>query len=267
MQEKRSLNFDEALTVAKRAALKAGDRILKGFGEDLHIDVKGDPVDRVTQVDKECQDIIVDTIRSKFPNHQFICEEDIIKPNEAKEAKEANEATWLIDPIDGTSNFIKRLPLCGTSIGLEIDGEAVVGVLYFPVFQWMYTAVKGGGAWRNGERIHASSCTQMKDAVVAECYSDRTHRGKKVTFPPVLAYRKFGSAITSLAFTADGRIDGTGLLSYPWDIAAARVIIPEAGGKLTWENVGAKNHRGAVRCTASCSGIHQELCSFMNGVI
>lgn len=258
------VDLEEALSTAKNAALKSGQRILRGLEEDLHIATKGDPVDRVTQVDIDCQRIILETIGQKFPDHHCISEED--SPDPALPAL-SNKPVWFIDPIDGTSNFIKRLPHCGTSIGLEIDGEVIVGVLYFPVFGWMYTAMKGGGAFRNGERIHASSCVRMQDAVIAECYSDRTHRGKEVMFPPALAYRKFGSAIMSLAFVADGRIDGTGLFCYPWDIAAARVIIPEAGGMLSWEYTGDHTMRGAVRCVASGRGIHEELMSFMKRVV
>lgn len=254
------VDLEDALSTAKHAALKSGQRILRGLEEDLHIETKGDPVDRVTHVDIDCQRIIIETIAQKFPDHQYISEEE--SPHTIVPTK----PVWLIDPIDGTSNFIRRLPHCGTSIGLELNGEVVVGVLYFPVFGWMYTAVKGGGAFRNEKRIHASSCLRMSDAVVAECYSDRTHRGKEVVFPPALAYRKFGSAIMSLALVADGRIDGTGLFCYPWDIAAARVIIAESGGMLSWEYTGDQTTRGAVRCVASTVGIHEELMSFMKRV-
>lgn len=263
------LDLEGALSIAITAAKRSGERILKGVEEDLQIDVKGDPVDRVTHVDLDCQRIIVETIRGTFPDHRFICEEDSSDSSESPpllQAGSASSPTWLIDPIDGTSNFIKHLPHCGTSIGLEVDGEVKVGVMHFPFFGWTYTAIKGKGAKRNGERISVSSCSTLSGAVIAECYSDRTHRGKEVIFPPALAYRKFGSAIMSLAFVTDGRIDGTGLLCYPWDIAAARVIIPEAGGQISWEYTGAHGVRDAVRATASCAGIHRELQLFMKCV-
>ncbi|MBI3336884.1 inositol monophosphatase [Candidatus Peregrinibacteria bacterium] len=262
------LDLEEAQVVAITAAKKAGDRILKGFEEDLRIDTKGDPVDRVTQVDLDCQQTIIEIIHKKFPDHVCIGEETI--PNQPATPPLPTapaKPVWLIDPLDGTSNFIKRLPLCGTSIGLEVNGEVVLGVLHFPVFGWTYTAVKGRGAYRDGKRIHVSACARLQDAMIAECYSDRIHRGKNVMFPPVLAYRKFGSAITSLAFTADGRIDGTGLLCYPWDIAAARVIIPEAGGALSWQYASATGDRDIVRCIASCEGIHAELQSFVKQAV
>jgi len=262
------IDLEDALVVAITAAKKAGDRILKGFEEDLHIDTKGDPVDRVTQVDLDCQQIIIETIHKKFPDHICIGEETIPnQPTIHPPPVISKKPTWIIDPLDGTSNFIKRLPHCGTSIGLQVDGEVVLGVIHFPVFGWTYTAVKGGGAYRNNKRIHVSACTRLQDAMIAECYSDRIHRGKNVLFPPALAYRKFGSAITSLAWTADGRIDGTGLLCYPWDIAAARVIIPEAGGILSWESEDATGGREAVRCIASCAEIHTELQSFVKQAV
>lgn len=248
-----------ALETAVSAAKQAGERIRRGYNEDVSIEVKSDPVDRVTQVDKEAQALIVDTIKASFPDHGFLGEEDLLQGDQSKR--------WIIDPMDGTSNFIQGLPHVGVSIGFEEDGEVQVGVLYFPVYDDLYTAVKGEGAKCNGLAIHIRDCETMADAVIAEIYSDRTHRGKEVVFPPCLAFRKFGSAITSLAYLAHGRIDGAALRCCRWDIAAAEVIVAEAGGKLSWQyDQDDGDQRGVLTCIASGEGIESEFTEFVHSV-
>jgi len=195
-----------AIGVAEQAARAAGDRILRGYAEDLAIAVKSDPADRVTQVDREAQAIIAGVLGSAFPEIPVLGEED----SRAGKADRA-ERRWIVDPLDGTTNFIQRLPHVGVSIALEQGGEPVAGVLYFPAFDRLYAATRGGGVLCNGARIRVRNVGRLQDAVVAEVYSDRLHRGKEVVFPPCLAYRKYGSAVTSLAYLAEGAVDAVGL--------------------------------------------------------
>ena len=231
---------------------------MEGYDEDLDIKVKSDPVDRVTQVDIDAQNYIVSALKEHYPDHGIVGEED---DDDAGTADDC-EYRWVIDPLDGTSNFIQRLPHVGTSIGLQRNKESILGVLYFPVYDSLYTGIQGQGAFLNGKPIHVSSCEKMSDAYIAEVFSDRTNRGKTVTFPPALAYRRFGSAVTSLAYLAGGNVHGTALRCFIWDIAAAEVIIKEAGGKVERWFKEENNERGPLTVIASIPQIFAELKEF-----
>lgn len=244
--------YDQALTVAIAAAQKAGKCITDGIDQMHDIQTKSDPVDRLTETDLEAQKVIVSDIEASFPDHGFLAEEDFTREGTGEGAA----YRWVIDPVDGTSNFIQRLPFVGVSIALQENGESVVGVLHFPLLGTTYTAIKGDGALRDGKKVHVRDCSEMSKAFIAEIFSDRMHRGKDVLFPPCLAYRKFGSAVTSLGFLADGSVDGTALRCCRWDIAAAEVIIPEAGGKMTWQYDDPNDDRSVLTCIASTPGIH-----------
>ena len=250
------IDLDHALSIAMLAAEKAGKLILEGLKTNAAYTLKSDASDRVTQVDFDCQKIIRETLAKEFPEIGFLGEEDESIPDTK------NAATWIVDPIDGTMNFTHRLPFCGVSIGLQVDGEMVLGILHFPAFDWTYTAIKGKGAQKNGKDIHVSSCAKFEDAMITEIFSDREARGKKVSYPPSAAYRRFGSAITSLAFLAEGLIDGTVERCRIWDIAAAEVIIREAGGTVTVWKDDEKDPRTSLTCIASAPKIHGELCAF-----
>lgn len=246
--------LDTAKEVGLLAAAKAGECILRGYDSALDVRSKGDPADRVTQFDIEAQDAIVSIITSHFPDHGFLGEEDLTKEGSGEGAR----YKWVIDPIDGTSNFIQRLPHVGVSIALEIDGVSSLGVLHFPVLRETYVAVRGKGAFLNDKRIFVEDRTSLSASVIGEIFSDRKHRGKQVTYPPVLAFRKYGSAVTSLAYVASGRIHAAALQCYRWDIAAAEVIIAEAGGAMTWEYDDPDDPRSSLACFASAPGIHDE---------
>ena len=252
------IDLHEAQNIAVEAAKAAGERIIQGYSEQLNITIKSDPADLLTQVDIDAQNIIEQTIFAKYPDHQLLGEED----EEGKEKKES-EYRWVVDPVDGTSNFTQRLPHVGVSIALQHNEESVLGVLYFPVLDNLYTAIQGEGAFLNGKQIHVASCASMRDAYISEIYSDRVNRGNIAMYPPAKAYRRFGSAVTSLGYIAAGSIHGTALRCYLWDIAAAQVIIPEAGGKIEWRFHDEGNERSSLTCIASVPEIYDELAEFV----
>jgi myo-inositol-1(or 4)-monophosphatase len=253
------LDLAHALTVATQASLKAGERITQGYEEKLEITTKSDKADRVTQVDTDAQNIIFEIIQKAFPDHAFLGEEE-----NASQSDQESEYQWIIDPLDGTMNFTHRLPFTGVSMALRHNDETVLGVLNFPALGYMYTATKGGGAQKNGKPISVSGCKKFDDAMIAEIFSDRESRGKKVQYPHSAAFRKFGSAITSLAFVSDGSVDGTVLRCRLWDVAASEVIIQEAGGKVLIKFDDEGDVRGALTCIASTPEIHRELIEFVN---
>jgi len=254
------MDLDHALKAATEAATEAGKLILEGLKTNAAYTFKSDASDRVTQVDFDCQKIIREMLSKEFPDIDFLGEEE----------EEANRlpltahrsSCWIVDPLDGTMNFTHRIPFCGVSIGLQVEGEMVLGVLHFPAFDWTYAAIKGKGAKKNGKDIHVSACAKLENAMITEIFSDREARGKKVSYPPSAAYRRFGSAITSLAFLAEGLVDGTVERCRIWDIAAAEVIIREAGGTVTIWKDDEKDPRTSLTCVASAPKIHEELCSF-----
>jgi len=249
------IDLNQALDVAIDAAKFAGQRVLAGYDEELTVTTKSDASDKVTQVDLEAQDRIVERITAKYPEHGIIGEEDLHLGKDA-------EYRWIIDPLDGTSNYTRRLPHVGVSIALQHKRESVLGVLYFPVYDSTYTAVKGGGAFLNGKQIQVSPCAQMCDAYIAEIFSDRKCRGKSVNYPPCIAYRKFGSAVTSCAYLAAGSVHATALQCHLWDIAAAEVIIREAGGRTEWAFENPDDERGSLIFYAASPGIFDEFKAF-----
>jgi len=253
------LDLDNALNAATLAATEAGKLILDGLKTNAAYTIKSDSSDRVTQADFDSQRIIQNMLAKEFPDIAFLGEEENSIPNSQFLIP---NSCWIVDPLDGTMNFTHRMPFCGVMIALELKGEIVLGVLHFPAFDWTYTAVKGGGAKKNGTLIHVSKCKAMKDAVIAEIFSDRETRGKMAMYPPCSAYRKFGSAITSLAFLAEGTIDGTALRCRIWDYAAGKILIEEAGGTVSVKSDNPEDPRSVVTCLATVPEIHAEFSAF-----
>ena len=244
------IDLKQAMDVAVQAAKKAGEYISQGFETDIDFSIKTDLSDRVTQVDLDAQRAIIKILTEHFPECSILAEEEGVGG-----VNDTSEYRWVIDPLDGTANFTQKLPNVGVSIALQQNGESVVGVLFFPVLNDCYTAIKGEGAFLNGKQIHIQECEKMIDAYIAEVFSDRMHRGKDIQYPPCTAFRKFGSAVTSLAYLARGCIHGVALQCCLWDVAAAEIIIREAGGKLEywWEDEG--NERGTLTCVAAAPKI------------
>jgi len=152
------IDLDEALTAAKEAAVLAGERILVAKNEELRFETKIDPFDRVTHVDKECQELILGHLLARFPGTGVLDEED------TPLARSAPKSPWrlVIDPIAGTENFLHRLPIVGVSIALEHEGMSKVGVMHLPILGDTYEAVEGRGARKNGESIKVSGCAKLR---------------------------------------------------------------------------------------------------------
>jgi myo-inositol-1(or 4)-monophosphatase len=249
------IDLPSALRAATIAAQHAGEIIRGGYDEVLSVTVKGDPADRVTQFDHQAQSAIASLLQQAHPHIPMMGEEDTEAFNDA-------DVYWVVDPLDGTSNFIQRLPHVGVSIGLRVHGQSVLGVLHFPILGTTYTAIAGQGAHRNGVPIQVQQRESLAAATVAEIFSDRQCRGKDVGYPPALMFRKFGSAVTSLAYLAQGSIHAMALECYLWDIAAGEVIIREAGGRVEWSFLHPEDGlRSPVQFFAATPGIFEEFAS------
>ncbi|MEK6713935.1 MAG: inositol monophosphatase family protein [Nitrospirota bacterium] len=225
--------YSDFLIVAEHAARTAGSILLKHLGQPLDVEFKGD-VDLVTKVDRLAEEAIVAIIRDIYPDHQILAEEGTNQGGDSR-------YRWIIDPLDGTTNFAHSFPCFAVSIGLEAAGKMVGGVVYDPVRNECFTAIDGSGAYLNGNPISVSSVDNLDRALLATGfpYDRRAHPDKYIAL-----FRKFmmkaqeirrpGSASIDLCYLASGRIDGFWESKLkPWDVAAAVVIVREAGGKLS----------------------------------
>ena len=216
-------DFDRIVHGTLSVTNDASNCIAQSFGSAKIIGEKSDPADRMTETDKRSEEILRKGLTALIPNSSILGEET----DDMQQA----EWMWIVDPLDGTANFIQGIEYMGISIALQQNGETVLGVLHFPALNDTYTAVQGNGAKRNGKDIRVQDCNTLAEATVAEIFSDRNARGQNVQYPPTRAYRRFGSAITSQAFLARGSVHGLALRCHLWDFAAGKLIIEEAGGQ------------------------------------
>ncbi|KAJ0434576.1 putative phosphoric monoester hydrolase [Helianthus annuus] len=234
MAENDSLS--QFLTVAIDAAKQAGELIRKGFYQTKHVEHKGS-VDLVTETDKACEDLIFNHLKQHFPSHKFVGEETTAADGVSELT---NEPTWIIDPIDGTINFVHGFPFVCVSIGLTIKKVPVVGVVYNPIMNELFTAIDGNGAFLNGDPIKVSSKSElvtcllmtedipMRDKATLDAVTNRINS----LLYKVRSIRMGGSCALGLCGIACGRIDLFYLSGFggPWDVAAGAVIVKEAGG-------------------------------------
>ncbi|XP_010270146.1 PREDICTED: inositol-phosphate phosphatase-like [Nelumbo nucifera] len=226
----------EFLAVAVDAAKKAGEIIRKGFHHAKHVEHKGQ-VDLVTETDKACEALIFDHLKQHLPEHKFIGEETTA----ACGATELTDhPTWIVDPLDGTTNFVHRFPFVCVSIGLTIGKIPTVGVVYNPILDEMFTGILGKGAFLNGNKINVSSQTELVKSLLAtevgtkrdkETVDATTNRINSLLFK-VRSLRMSGSCALNLCGIACGRLDLFYELGFggPWDVAGGVVIVQEAGG-------------------------------------
>ncbi|MGB0216871.1 MAG: inositol-1-monophosphatase [Alteromonas oceani] len=224
------------LNIAVRAARVAGSLIVRGFEnrDDLVKQAKG-ANDYVTQIDKDAEMAIIHKIKQSYPDHSFLGEES------GETAGDSAEFQWIIDPLDGTTNFIKGIPHFAVSIALLHKGRLDQGVVFDPIRGELFTASRGQGAQLNGYRIRASKARDLSETVLATglpfknktLYADYAIRLNKI-FHDCGDIRRAGSAALDLAYVAAGRHDGyweRGIK--PWDIAAGELLVREAGGLVT----------------------------------
>ncbi len=219
------------LNIAIRAARAAGDSIVREMDRvsDISIDIKGKN-DFVTEVDRQAEHIIIETIKKAYPDHAFLGEET------GKSGD--SEYLWIIDPLDGTTNFLHGIPHFAISIALQYKERLDQAVIYDPVKQELFTASQGKGAQLNNKKIRVSSQKTLDGALLATGFPfredqevDKFIKSFKALFPKIAGIRRAGVASLDLAYVACGRFDGFWEYSLkPWDIAAGALIVQEAGG-------------------------------------
>lgn len=217
------------MDLARTAAREAGELLLEGLGKKRRVSSKSGPSDLVTQFDRESQELIVNKIQSSYPNHSILAEEEL--------GVEKSSTKWIIDPLDGTTNYIYNYPLFDVSIGVEMEGEVRVGVIHIPVLDETYASIKGSGATLNGNSISVSQTDELASSLLSTGfpYDENLMPKAGKLFSNFLrkarGIRRDGAAGVDLAFVASGRFDGFWELDLsPWDLAAGSLIIEEAGG-------------------------------------
>jgi myo-inositol-1(or 4)-monophosphatase len=258
------------MTVMIAAARKAGRSLARDFGEveQLQVSVKG-PGDFVSAADHKAEEIIFKELTKARHGYCFLMEERGLVDGADKSHR------WIVDPLDGTTNFLHGIPLFCISIGLERDGQMVAGVVYNPVMDEIYTAEKGKGAYLNDRRrLRVAARKNLPDCVVA---TDIPHRGKSgketwikeagILMREVAGLRRSGSAALDLCWVASGRYDGyweRGLKS--WDMAAGMLIIREAGGIVSDADGGDKMfEKGSI--LAGNPIVHKGLVTLLGGKV
>ena len=220
------------LEAALSAAKEAGEVLRKGFGWQHSVRYKGE-VDLVTEVDEQAEQVIREILLGAFPAFGMLAEEGGALVGE-------EDARWIVDPLDGTTNYAHGLPILCVSIALERSGEVVLGVVHDPIREEAYVAERGGGATLNGEPIRVSDTEELIQALIATGFPyDRPKIPEALKLFGRFAaitrgMRRLGSTALDLCYVASGRLDGyyeRGIWS--WDIAAGGLILEEAGGKVT----------------------------------
>ena len=220
------------LNVMVQAALKAGRGLARDFGEveNLQVSLKG-PGDFVSAADRKAEETLVADLTKARPGYSFLTEETGAIAGTDKTNR------WLVDPLDGTTNFLHGIPLFAVSLGLERDGVLVAGVIYNPILNELYVAERGQGAFLNDRRIRVAARRELRDTVIATGTPNVGRGGHepfiaelKSLMPKTAGIRRAGSAAMDLAWVASGRYDGFWERSLsPWDMAAGIVIAREAG--------------------------------------
>lgn len=220
------------LQVAIEAARKSGLCIKRSVGKVRRVSYKGrDNI--VTDVDKASERIVMRTIRAAFPGHAILSEE-------SPALLTGSPYKWIIDPIDGTTNFAHAFPFFCVSIGIEYRDELIAGVVYDPMRDELFHAERKGGAFLNRRRIAVSDVRRLRHSFLATGFSygitrkDRNISHFRKLLPETMAIRRAGSAALDLCYVACGRFDGFWEMSlHPWDIAAGILLVREAGGRVT----------------------------------
>jgi inositol-phosphate phosphatase/L-galactose 1-phosphate phosphatase len=234
-----SPELENFLTVAVEAAKEAGKIIKDAFAQHKTVSNKG-KVDLVTETDKLCEERIFSKLGKSFPSHKFIGEETAASNGTIGPL--TDDPTWIVDPLDGTTNFVHSFPFVCVSVGLTIGQNPVVGVVFNPILDELFTAVKGGGAFLNGQRIHATDQDDIGKALFAtemgvtreRSAVDATMKRVGDLLIDVRSVRMCGSCAMNLCGVALGRLDGFYELGFggPWDVAAGVLIVEEAGGEV-----------------------------------
>ncbi|MBI2083740.1 MAG: inositol monophosphatase [Deltaproteobacteria bacterium] len=258
-------DFDRYLKFAVRIAQESGRIQMASYGRVKKIRFKGE-INLVTEVDKRCEAMIIKNIRKNFPDHDILAEES------GKARESGSDYKWIIDPLDGTTNYSHSYPLFCTSIGLEYRGKVIVGVVFEPNLRELFYAVRGKGAFLNRRRIHVSKIAKLRRALVSTGFAYNVQEVKSNNLDHFQnfimtsqAVRRDGVAATDLCYVACGRFDGFWEINlFPWDVAAGSLIVEEAGGAVSHFDGSSLDIYGK-EIVANNGRIHRAMIEVLNG--
>ncbi len=218
---------------AINAAYQAGNVLQKYYTKKLTVSTKANPFDLVTQADVEAERAIVNAIKAKFPDHAFWTEES--------GQSGASDYVWLIDPLDGTTNFVHHYPMFSVTVSLLYQRAVILSVIYDPIHNELFVAEKGAGASLNNNPIHVSNVKTITGALVATGFASargpllkRNLAYFQKVLPVTQGIRRSGSAALNMAHVACGRLDGYWVLRLaPWDWVGGALLVEEAGGRVS----------------------------------
>ncbi len=257
--------FSKITQIAVEAALAAGDILRKGFGTEYLISLKPGIQNYVTEYDHAAEKCIMNHILNAFPKHSFLCEES------GYTFSENSDILWIIDPLDGTTNFAHHIPLFCISIGAYDGHQMVSGVIYQPMTEELFIAERGKGAFLNQKKINVSTTPLFVGGIGATGFPRNIHENPFNCvnhFIDILKrgiiIRNFGSSALNLAYVASGKFDAYWSVSlHSWDIAAGILLIEEAGGKITSYEGMPTQVLSNQPLAASNSLIHDELLGYL----
>ena len=254
-------HIDKRKELTVRAAKEAGKVLIDNFGRVIRTKAKSDR-NLVTDIDLKAEERIIKLIKKDYPDDDILSEESRYRFSNS-------EFKWIIDPLDGTHNYIHNIEIFGVSIALEFEGEVVLGVIYMPLTRELYIGQKGEGAYLNGKRINVSK-RPLPQATMVYDSSIRYNKKAMLTglgelVDKVFNVRMFGSTCRSLSYLASGKVDLE--IEYNdkiWDFAAGLLLVEEAGGKAT-DFQGKRWNTGTRRFVASNGVVHREILKMIKG--
>jgi myo-inositol-1(or 4)-monophosphatase len=223
------------INVAIEAAREAGKFLRLSVGKVRNVEQKkGEERNLVSEIDRGAEERIISIIKRRYPSHAFLAEE-------SGGSEAPTEYRWIIDPLDGTTNFLHGVPIFSTSIAVEHKGEVIAGVVYDPMADEMYTAEKGSGAFLNGKRLKVSTASRMIQSLLVTGFPYDISQNPEQAVERFVEFlmaaqgvRRLGSAALDLSYVAAGRFEGFWEVSLnPWDMAAGALFVREAGGTTT----------------------------------
>jgi myo-inositol-1(or 4)-monophosphatase len=251
------------LDTAIEAARAAGQEIIRRWPQERDVRSKGFR-DIVTDADLAAQEALIAIIRARFPQHGILSEEGLAPTNNA-------DTVWVLDPLDGTTNYARRLPSFSVSVAVARRDALIVGVVYDPLRDYIFCAERGAGATWNGQRLHVSQVDDLGQAVAGVDFArEPAIRSSQMATMVVCSerirtFRSFGSAALGLCFVAAGWLDAYFHLSLaPWDVAAGALMVTEAGGAITSTD-GKPWSYTQPRCLATNGKLHSEFLELMRG--
>ncbi len=255
------INLNKTLDEVIKLAKQVGKFQVEQSGKIKEFIGKSSSIDLATNVDLESERMIIDFIKKIYPDHSILAEE-------SGSREQVSDYLWVIDPLDGTTNYINSYPIYGVSIALNYKGETVLGLVYLPKINYLYHAIKSRGAYLNNEKIEVSRTSKLIESVVATGFPYNRERKDNnaielaKVMPNVRGIRRSGSCAFDLCCVAQGSLQAYWEITVcPWDYMAGKLIAEEAGAKV---EIKESSHEGKDYILSSNGLVHNELKKLLN---